>query len=91
MAASSSSEGYPGAVAVSMPVALPVAVASAMPVTVAATSTVYSHDPQPAYRPAAEAPRVAEIEMRPLATPTAIMYPTLSNNNGYARVESSEV
>jgi len=83
-------EGYPGAVAVTVasssaaPVALPVAVASPAPVA----PVLYSHDPQPImYRPVDSS---SEVEMRPLATPTAVMYPVVSGN-GYARVGSSEV
>jgi len=79
------------------PTALPVATAvpmTATPTILVAAPTVssapvlYSHDAMPQlYRPAAVAP-TADVEMRPVAA----MYPAvMATNNGYARVDQSEV
>jgi len=95
---SAAAGGYPGAVALSVaatPSASGAPIALATPVATAplVAPLVYSHDPQPAYlTPAAvSAPThvlMPEIEMRALATPTAVMYPTLAT--GYTRLQQSE-
>jgi hypothetical protein len=85
---------YPGAVSVAVsstptPIAVPVVVAT--PASAATAPLLYSHDPQPAYIIPATTTSVApvEVEMRQLASPTSVMYPTVSGN-GYTSLPQNE-
>jgi len=97
-AASSPSSGCGSSGCGSYPGAVQLAVANApnatvtVPIVVATPTTgsaplLYSHDPQPTYVVPASVP--VEVEMRTMASPTAVMYPNV-NGNGYSRLTQSE-
>jgi len=87
---------YPGAASLAVANAVPpsstVPIVVATPTTAGTAPLLYSHNPQPTYVVPASISAGAgavEVEMRPLASSTAVMYPTV-NGNGYSRLTQSE-